>query len=234
MDIDSLISKQWFLLPGTLCTGEVFSPFLDALGVSQSQRTVIPIRYQSVDEYERLLTEDVPPGSVVCGFSLGAGVAAHLADRLDIGLLVLFGVNPHADDPEKYQLRRDLEGDVLAHGGRKAMSAFVPEIHGVNAEVVLKTILYMAEACGHEISAQTTLALGRPGACPALSKARYPVLALTGSEDRTTPLSLARDAVGATLNGKVTCLAGLGHYALLEDPQACKTVLELYLKELIK
>ena len=60
MDIDSLISKQWFLLPGTLCTGEVFSPFLDALGVSQSQRTVISMCYQSVDEYERHLTQDVP------------------------------------------------------------------------------------------------------------------------------------------------------------------------------
>ena len=234
MNTDSMISKQWFLLPGTLCTDEVFLPFLNALGVSQSQRTVIPIRYQSVDEYERLLTEDVPPGSVVCGFSLGAGVAAHLADRLDIGLLVLFGVNPHADDPEKYQLRRDLENDVLAHGGRKAMSARVPEIHGMNAEIVLETILDMAEACGPYISKQTTLALERPGACSALSNARYPVLALTGSEDRMTPFSLAKDAAGAALNGTVTCLAGLGHYALLEDPHACKAVLELYLEELIK
>ena len=126
MDTDSMISKQWFLLPGTLCTDEVFLPFLNALGVSQSQRTVIPIRYQSVDEYERHLTQDVPSGSVVCGFSLGASVAAHLANRLDVDLMLLFGVNPHADDPEKYQLRRDLEGDVLAHGGRKAMSAFPP------------------------------------------------------------------------------------------------------------
>ena len=234
MDIDSLISKQWFLLPGTLCTGEVFSPFLDAIGVFQSQRTVISMRYQSVDEYERHLTQDVPSGSVVCGFSLGAGVAANLADRLDVDLLLLFGVNPHADDPEKYQLRRDLENDVLTHGGRKALSARVPEIHGVNAKIVLETILHMAEASGRDISMQTTLALARPGACPALSHARYPVLALTGSEDRTTPLSLARDAAGAAPHGKVTCLAGLGHYALLEDPQACKTVLESYLKELSK
>jgi len=75
--------------------------------------------------------------------------------------------------------------------------------------------------CGTMISAQTQLALSRPGALPALGSARAPVVTVTGQTDHMAPPRLGQTAANTAPRGTFAELAGLGHYALLEDPVAC-------------
>lgn len=225
MAIDHARGKHWVLLPGTLCTGAVFDPFLDTLAVPAAARTTVALQYPRVEDYADILAMAVTPDTIVCGFSLGAIAVAHLADRLDAAEIVLFGLNPRADDPEKRDGRLDLARDVSALGGRAALAGRLPALGGHDPERARASVLSMADEASCLIDAQTALALGRPGALSALAGAGCPVTMLTGSDDRQAPLTLAREAAAAAPKGRAVALNGLGHYALVEDPVACAQAL---------
>ena len=224
MDIDDLRGRDWLLLPGTLCTAEVFAGLLDALGIPPGRRRPLPLIHPRVADYGSALDAQAG-GAVLCGFSLGAIVAAHHLDRISPARTILFGVNPHPDDPAKAEGRRALEQDVLATGGAAAMLPRLPPLGGPDPDKARATILAMAEQTAAQITAHTELALSRPGALPALSRSRAPVLVLTGTEDQMTPVALGRTAAEAAPSGRFVGLPSLGHYALLEDPVACATAL---------
>jgi pimeloyl-ACP methyl ester carboxylesterase len=222
MATDRLRAANWALFPGTLCTQAVFDGFLDALDVPASRRQIFSLEWPSVADYRdplKALSQD----TIVCGFSLGAIVAAHHADQMSVQRLILFGLNPHADDPAKAQGRHDLARDVASTGGAAALSARQPTFHGSNPEAVRKSVFQMADETAHLMKAQTRLALTRPGALPALAKARMPILTLTGALDHAAPPAQGQAAAAAAPDGSFHCLDGLGHFALLEDPGLCAT-----------
>ncbi len=208
------------MLPGTLCTAAVFDDFLDALAVAPAQRHPLILDRPSVEDYVDLCPL-ASQDTVVCGFSLGAIVAAHLADRMTAHRLVLFGINPYANDPAKAKGRRDLAHDVALLGGADAMRSRLPDLHGPDRKSAKVKMLAMADQTAPLIDAQTQLALNRPGALPALSRARAPVFSLTGSNDLAAPPAQGRAAAEAAPMGQFASLDGLGHFALLENPMAC-------------
>ena len=221
MATEGLSRRRWLLVPGTLCTGAVFDGLLEALGVERDRRVVLPLERPDVEDYAHVLRSAAGPDVVICGFSLGAIVLAHHADRLEASQMLLFGLNPHADDPAKAEGRRSLAEDVAARGGAAALADRLAPLHGPDPAGARSLILRMAEEAGGHLAAQTQLAIGRPGAMRALRSARAPVAILTGTLDEQTPLALAREAAGALPDGRAIALPGLGHFALAEDPDAC-------------
>lgn len=224
MGIEGLCDRPWVLLPGTLCTVAVFDGLLDCLGVDARDRSLIQLDQPSVQDYSAVfdtLSED----AIVCGFSLGAIVAAHYADRMNVQSLMLFGLNPHADDLNKAAGRHALANDVQAYGGATALRDRAPDVGGKNPDAARQTIYQMADETAHLIDAQTQLALTRPGALPSLAKAKMPVICFTGSQDAAAPADQGRAAAQAAPDGRFLSLEGLGHFALLEDPLACAMVI---------
>lgn len=226
MATDELKPRSWLLLPGTLCTGAVFDGFLDALNVPQHERRVILLDRPDVIDYLQDMKEMTDANTVVCGFSLGAIVAAHLADQLLASRFLLFGLNPHADDPAKREGRHALARDVHQYGGASALASRLPQLAGQDPERARTLILAMAEATTAAIDAQTALALSRLGALPSLARTQVPVTLLTGTRDGQAPLDLARTAADATSQVSLIPIPDLGHYALLEDPNACSQLVE--------
>ena len=213
--------RRWILLPGTLCTGAVFNPFLDALGVPFAARHVVELRHPVIEDYLPHLAALDDPHAVICGFSLGASVAAHLVDRIMAADCLLFGLNPRADDPAMRQGRLDLAVDVGRLGGAAALDLRLGKLAGPDPAGARLRILQDAATAADNIGAQTRLALERPGALPSLSRATMRVTCLTGTADGQAPLALAREAAVTALRGQVVALEGLGHYALIENPKAC-------------
>lgn len=117
MGIEDLQDRDWLLLPGTLCTEEVFTGLLDTLGVPAKRRKPIRLSLPHVDDYADTLASSAD-GVVLCGFSLGAIVAARHVDRVRAFRSILFGVNPHADDPAK-AAGASRVGNRRAHAGRR-------------------------------------------------------------------------------------------------------------------
>lgn len=221
MAIDLTDGRPWILLPGTLCSGRVFTAFLDALGVPQDARHVMTMRHPRVEDYRAELEAACSPDSVVCGFSLGAILAAHLADQLPACEFLLFALNPYADRPEKRPDRLSFETDVRQLGGAAAIASRLPPLAGPQPDLAREMILQMADDSAALMPAQTELALTRPGALGSLARTKAPVSLFTGSRDGWAPITLALDAAQAATLGHVTPLPGLGHYALIEDPDAC-------------
>lgn len=227
MSIEDLRSRPWVLLPGTLCTGAVFEGFLNALGVSQKRCQIVSLHHPVLDAYAAILSP-LSKGAVVCGFSLGAIVAAHHSDSLGAERVILFGLNPLADDPQKAQGRHDLALDVAQRGGAAALMERLPPLYGPDPVRTRARILAMAQDTALQIDAQTNLALTRPSAMEALSRTQAPVMVLTGVEDRQAPLARAQAAARIAPHGQFRAIPRLGHYALLEDPEACaRAVLEM-------
>lgn len=214
-------TRRWILVPGTLCTGAVFDPVLDRLGVARPARVTVDLASPDLDVCAQRIVDAAGPDDIICGFSLGAIVAAHMADRLSSQQhLVLFAVNPLSDDPEKRPGRMAMLDGVQAHGGSATLRANPPALEGAQQALVLDTIVAMAGVAQVHIGAHTQLALSRPGALEALSRASVPVLVIHGDRDVQTPPAMARMVEDAAPNGQAVILPGLGHYALLEDPDA--------------
>ncbi|WP_417522713.1 alpha/beta fold hydrolase [Marinovum sp.] len=224
-----LTERPWLLLPGTLCTGAMFGGFLDALGVAAALRHPVAMDRPTVEAYLPELQVACRPGAIVCGFSLGALVAAHLADRLPAGRFILFGLNPHADDPARRDGRLQLAREVGRNGGAAALATRLPDLCEPDPDKARRMILAMADDTAEAMPAQTELSLTRPGALPALAGARAPVDLFTGARDTVTPLALAQEAAAVAPQGRVLPLAGLGHYALIEDPAACAAAVTRHL-----
>ena len=221
MAIEQKDGRPWILLPGTLCTGAVFDPFLDALGVPGPARHVIDLDSPQIGDYLTRLAALSHGKAVICGFSLGAIVAAHLVDKIAAAECLFFGLNPRADDPAKRKGRLDLVADVDRLGGAAALAPRLGPLAGPDPVSGRACILKMAEGAARHIHAQTRLALERPGAISPLERARMPVTLLTGTLDAQAPSTLAQEAAKAAPLGRVVSLKGLGHYALVEDPVAC-------------
>jgi pimeloyl-ACP methyl ester carboxylesterase len=224
MDTNDLSKRPWVLLGGTLCTEVVFEGLLDTMKVPTSHRRHVPLNQPKIEDYDPIF-RDLPHETVVCGFSLGAIVAAHYADRMSAHRLILFGVNPFADDPANAENRHGLARDVTSVGGAAALFARAPEVFGPTPDQTRAMIYQMADTAADIIGAQTRLAITRPGAVPALARANMPVLALTGSNDKSAPPNFGKAAAQAAPDGQFVALEGLGHFALLEDPIACATAI---------
>lgn len=223
MATEGLSDRPWLLLSGTLCTAAVFDRFLDDLGVAHSARTYVTLDRPSVQDY-RADFEGLANGTIVCGFSLGAIVAAYFADKLTVDRLILFGLNPYADDPAKAPSRHALAQDVLAHGGAAVIKTRLSDVFGPDPDATRAAICEMAEKTAPLIAAQTQLALNRPSVLPALEQAAMPVLAATGTQDQVTPVSQGQAAAQSAPNGQFRPLEGLGHFALMESPDTCAAV----------
>ncbi len=220
MAIEDLRNRDWLLLPGTMCTGDVFGGFLDALGVPAEQRIPISLCHATIEAFEDVLSSRARD-AVICGFSLGAIVTAHLADRLPAHRIILFGLNPFPDDPAKAAGRHDLQHDVMTKGGGSALMSRLPPLRGTNPDKARASILAMADTAAPHIEAQTQLALSRPGAIDALSRSLSSVLVLTGGEDQMAPAAQGQAAADAAPDSRFRLLPQLGHYALMEDPVTC-------------
>lgn len=93
---------------------------------------------------------------------------------------------------------------------------------GPRGDVARAAILRMAEESVVKIAARTNLAPHRTGALYAPAGARADIRFLTGTLDAQALFDLARTAASVTPHGRAIRLDGVGHFALLEDPQACR------------
>lgn len=212
-------SDAWVLVPGTLCTGEVFAPILDRLGVAPARRHVLMPDAPAVTDYGDRLRAAVQGGEIVCGFSLGALILSHNLPALARArALVLLAANPHPDPPENRAGRLAVRDRVLAGEGPAWVAQNWEAMSTDRGTGLRDRVAVMAAATASLIPAQTDLAASRPGAAEALRATHLPTVFVTGAEDRMTPpdmvCDIARDMPRATL----AVPDGLGHFALLEDP----------------
>ena len=214
-------TRKWVLMPGTLCTERVFDPLMDALGVSRGERHVIVPDAPDVRDYALRLEREVTGGEIVCGFSLGALVLAHNLDALrGAHAVVLLASNPFPDPPENRANRAAVRDRVLTGGAREWVFENWTAMSASGRDGLRDFVATMAEETAELIPEQTELAASRPGAQDDLARTDLPLIFVTGSEDRLTPPSLVSTIVDTAKDAQFHVIDGLGHFALIEAPDA--------------
>ena len=221
---------KWVLLPGTLCADRVFDPLMDQLRVPREKRHFVTIDAPRVQDYAARLEAAVSAGDIVCGFSLGALVLAHNLGALgDAGAVILLAANPFPDPPGNRANReavrdRVLAGDVQGWvADNWAAMSTRPDLMGFVADMALDT--------AHLITAQTELAASRPGAAEHLRDTDLPLIMVTGSRDRLTPVAQICDIAARARASHLSELDGLGHFALIEAPDRVADAIRLGLSK---
>lgn len=214
-----LQQAKWVLLPGTLCTPAVFDPVLTSLGVPLENRHAIKMDAACVSDYAPRLRGIVTGGEIVCGFSLGAIVAAHnLADLTHAGAVVLLACNPLPDPPGNRANREAVRDRVQRGEARDWVTENWTAMSTAQDPEIRETVIDMAHSTTDLITAQTELAATRPGAADALVSSALPLVFVTGADDRLTPAAQIRPIAEKARSAHLSILPGLGHFALLEAP----------------
>lgn len=73
--------------------------------------------------------------------------------------------------------------------------------------------------------------MSRPDSMPTLGQIQCPTLVIVGDEDALTPPDLARTMAEAIAGAKLEVVAGSGHIATLEKPDAVNAAMSAFLEE---
>lgn len=218
--------KKWVLVPGTLCTPEVFEPLLDELAVAHADRHFITPDAPHVGDYQDRFRAVKCDGAIVCGFSLGALIVAHNLGALSkASAVVLLASNPFPNPRGNRANREAVRDRILSGNAREWVVENWTSMSTDHGEEIRELVASMADRSTDLITAQTELAASRPGAELDLLETDLPLVFVTGAEDKLTPpepiVSLAKKAKSAVLQN----LNGLGHFALLEAPDRVASAL---------
>jgi len=220
----------WLLIPGTLCTKQVFNPLRSALAGLGAPLQVCgsPICWQDCAQATAAVVEGTDGDFSVLSFSLGNFVALELALRHPDRCrgLVMIGATGRADRPENAAGRAaQLEKADRCGRGEMVRQDLLPAYFSGQQEAGAAMAHYVAQMAKEtpqaDFAAQTQLAIGRPDYLARTAGIRAPALVLNGSGDRATPPDRGRELAESLANGECRDIGGAGHFALLEHPKKC-------------
>lgn len=168
----------------------------------------------------------------LAGHSMGTIVCQHVAARMPdrIASMMLAGAFPEPPEPARNALReraakarsdgmRGIAGPIAAAGTSADTK--------VNQPTAVAFALESLMAQNPEGYARNCEALADAVAAD-LAAIHCPVLLLTGDEDRTAPVAVARALASAIENAELQVLPGCGHWAPIERPKHVNYAMSLF------
>jgi pimeloyl-ACP methyl ester carboxylesterase len=217
------------LIPGNMCDARLWGPVGAQLAAAGHKVIHAPrLDQPSIDEMVDATRAELGGKAVVVGFSMGAIVAAHLADRapeqvIGVGLVAF---NASGDLPERAAVRPRQQAAVRAGGLDDTVANELKPNYLAAANRgdpdLLQIVMDMARSLGSDaFIAQSEALRLRPDFRLALPKLTMPVLLACGSEDALCPPAWHRrwaDAIGG--NARLVVVPDAGHLLPLEQPQS--------------
>lgn len=227
-------------LPGLHGDAQTWSPVSDALPGGLSATALDLPAVADLDALVDELAEQVAPGSVVVGHSLGGVVAMHLAERHPALLagLVLVTAPVGAEDPESAAARAEraagLSQEEYEEIALDGMEAVYYGDRGHDPQVRAER-LRAARVYGPERFAAHSVAIGsRPDRWDFPAKASCPVLIVGASDDQVVPTGEQRTWAERNAAPHVTYveIPETGHMLPVEAPGQLAGVLSDWLNSL--
>ena len=223
------------LIPGLMCDARAFLPQIVTLSKGRTITIALPTPGATVEEISARILTAAPQKFVLVGQGLGGDVALDIvrraADR--VSRIVLLSTDPLAEAPA---IAAGREARMIAAGAGRLAEAMAGEVpmssladtpHRLEVAATLKS---MALDLGAAVFVAQSRALQRrPDQQKTLRRTLLPALVLAGAEDRLVPLRRQELAAGLMPYAKLVVIAGAGHMAPLEQPQAVTAALEAFL-----
>lgn len=216
------------LVPGSLCTEDVFADVLPIPGV----RTVVtgPPETDSISEMAAAVTRIVAAieGPVIVGgLSLGGIVAAEAAAQNPARFSGVVVIDASLAAPDDAQLTARASWAEAARAGR--LMAVAEALLGrstVNPAANRERVLRMAAETGSvRFLAQNKALAGRGDLTGRLAATGLPVLLLCGADDEVCPVERQRVTLERIATATLAVVPAAGHLATLDRPQAVRDAL---------
>lgn len=212
------------LIPGLVCTAELFGPQLPALWTRGPVTVASTLGGDSMAAIAEGILADAPPRFALAGLSMGGYIAFEILRRAPerVERLALLDTSARPDTPEQTERRRGL----LARLASEPFETVVePVLRGLPAparredEVLFRTNLRMAQAVGPDgFRRQIEAIIGRADSRPDLAGIGIPTRVLVGDQDALTPPEIAREMADAIPDARLSIVADSGHVSTLEQP----------------
>ncbi|KQV56151.1 MULTISPECIES: alpha/beta fold hydrolase [unclassified Caulobacter] len=219
------------LIPGLLCSEEIFAPQLPALWPHGPVTIAQTLAGDTIADMAARILADAPPRFALVGVSMGGYLSFEILRqaRERVAKLALVCTSARPDTPEQTAGRRKmleqaravgferfcaLGADALTHPSRKGD----PELNAIS--------MRMGRAVGLEAFArQTEAVIGRVDSRPLLGSIKVPTVIVVGDTDPLTPAVLSEEMAAAIPGAKLVIAPTCGHVITLERPEVVNDAL---------
>ena len=219
------------LIPGQLCTAEVFSAQIAALWPFGSVTVASTLIGETMAEMASAILQNAPPRFALAGISLGGFLCFELWRQAPerIVKLALLSTSARPATPQRaaqhwaYLARAHSLGlaAVLAEAQGSSMHPAHrddPFVRGPNRRMALTVGL-------DALARQTDAIISRPDSRPDLAGISVPTLVLVGDSDPLTTPAEAEEMAAAIPSARLVVVPRCGHSATLEQPDAVSQAL---------
>ena len=212
------------LVPGLLCTADLWQPQLDALGdiadISVADHTL----HDTIAAVAAGILADAPDRFALAGLSMGGYVSLEIMRQAPerVTRLALLDTSARADTSEQVQRRTDfikLSEMGKFRGVTEALLPILIHETRLDDEALVATIYRMAQDIGQAgFVRQQRAIMSRSDSHGLLGGISCPVLVLCGRQDGLTPLDLHEEMAAGIAGAVLVVLEDCGHLSTLERP----------------
>ena len=224
------------LVPGLLCSEEIFAPQLPALWPHGPVTIANTLTGETMADVAARILAAAPPRFALVGVSMGGYLAFEIlrqaAERVERLALVCTSARP--DTPEQTAGRRKMVSQARAVGFERfcALGADALTHASRKGDPALNAIsIRMAFAVGMEgFARQTEATIARADSRPLLAGIKVPTTIVVADADPLTPMVLSEEMAAAIPGAKLTIAPDCGHVITLERPEVVNAALVEWLE----
>ena len=228
-------SRHLVLIPGLLCTQNLYAAQIAALGGEVAIQVADHTRSDTMPAIAADVLAAAPERFALAGLSMGGYVALEVMrlapERVE--RLALIDTSARPDTPEQTENRKRLVAIAEKKGIEVPARDMYPKLVApVRADdATLQAAFFtMAAAIGSAgFARQQTAIAGRSDSRPSLPAIGCPTLVLVGEADQLTPPAMAEEMAAAIGSSRLAVIAGSGHLSPLEAPAAVTAELRKWL-----
>lgn len=219
------------LVPGLLCSDEIFAPQLPALWPRGPVTIANTLAGETLAEIAAQILAHAPPTFALAGVSMGGYLAFEILRQAPerVSRLALICTSARPDTPEQAAGRRKmvsqaravgferfcaLGADALTHPSRKGD----PALNALSARMGLVVGL-------EAFARQTEAVIGRPDSRPLLASIAVPTSIMVGDADPLTPMALSEEMAALIPGARLSIAQDCGHVITHERPEMVNTAL---------
>jgi pimeloyl-ACP methyl ester carboxylesterase len=224
-----------YLLCGLLCDETIWADVPARLADIADVHVVSFGGFSTIDAMAEQVLAAPPPRLAVAGHSMGGRVALEVWRRAPqrITALGLLNTGVHPTRDAEFASRGALVRLARKHGMAALAAAWLPPLMGAPPDRVAQVWpalqAMVARASPASFAAQINALLLRADARPVLSSVTVPTLLLTGSNDTWSSLSQHAQMQQSVPHATLVEIAGAGHMAPVERPDAVARALRAWL-----
>jgi pimeloyl-ACP methyl ester carboxylesterase len=219
------------LVPGLLCSAEMFAPQIPALWPYGPVTVASTLEGETIAEMAAAILEAAPPKFALVGISMGGYICFEIMRQAPerVTKLALLDTSARPDTPEQTTQRRAM----LAQGQKgdfprflaRVLTAILHPAHQKH-EALRETQVRMGLAVGREgFARQTEAVISRIDSRPSLAAIAVPTLVMVGDHDMLTPPDRSEEIAAAILDARLVVVPECGHASTLEQPEAVNQAL---------